>query len=713
MDKRTLTLSQQKEVVTQQSEQKTQTSRRSNPEVTVRIRPTFRRGGTLLINMPIGARLTLSFLIAALIATTVAGTLGILRAQSLTKQSDFYASLLKTNTKLSTGAQFLQQMNAETRNILTVVTSAQPSAETLNQDQQNMKTLMDGYDSILNDYSTHDLLKKHPDQISIIQEAGRTDQPHLQETLAASALRTWQVQHSALQQFLQDISDGHISQAQLLNQVQIEPTNADASSALRSLILFNNKLASSIQKAATVEEQNQFFLTIASSVITFLTILLIGWLISGTIVRRLRSLRQVTLSVEQGELSRRVNVIGRDEIADVSAAVNAMLDAIVNLVEETRQQRDTLTNAAENLFSDMRVVSAGDLRINASTGNDPIGMLANAFNLTVGRFRRFVLRARTVAEQLDVLAHQELERAEGFTQSLSTSKEKGSASKASGISSEPLPLDTNVLVTHLQNTRDHVQNILKADIEQHTRKLFLINEQANNVLKKLYYLSSNNGNLMSQQSSAAAQPQHDLQALRHALKQIAQELYSLQQRTNMDLQQVDTKMEEFTNLLRTRSSSLAQPVAGQESKQDLSRQSSVFANDITTVARQLIELAQEMRNSTIPFQLDAAEVALVQAQAQNLKKRSSTSLSGSAPLTPPPSQPLSFASQQPSPLIPRPSYIAEGKLAKTNSEANFQLPGSAFPASINIPLSSSGITPLLSEPEKTMPTPQRDQKSLW
>src|SRR5207248_1721431 len=75
-------------------------------------------------------------------------------------------------------------------------------------------------------------------------------------------------------------------------------------------------------------------------------------------------------------------------------------------------QRDALTQAADNLFSDMRVVGAGDLRVNASVSNDPVGLLANAFNLTVGRFRRLVLRTRTSMQQIDVVFRQEIKHAE-------------------------------------------------------------------------------------------------------------------------------------------------------------------------------------------------------------------------------------------------------------------------------------------------------------
>src|SRR5262249_27939566 len=150
-----------------------------------------------------------------------------------------------------------------------------------------------------------------------------------------------------------------------------------------------------INTAADIEQRTQLVTAVAAALLAFLAVAAIGWVISETLVRRLRRLRQVSLEVEQGQLQTRVSVRGRDEIASVSGAVNSMLDMIVGLVDITRRQRDALTSAAERLFADVRIAGAGDLRVQAAVSGDPIGMLANAFNFTVGRFRRFVLRTQT------------------------------------------------------------------------------------------------------------------------------------------------------------------------------------------------------------------------------------------------------------------------------------------------------------------------------
>lgn len=372
----------------------------------------------LVLDLPIAGRLTLGFLLAGLIAALAASIIGVQRSQSLSRQADFYQSLLSTNTSLTTGANFLELMNTETHALLAEAQSSAPSQETMTTDERAITNLTNQYNSILTSYVAHDLVSQHPDQSALLAEANRSLQISQQQTLAGSTLRTWKVYEQSQQQIVQDITTDKLQDAQMLERAQAEPTNADALSAIRSLIQFDERLASSIQEAAQIEEQAQIITTIIGSVIAFLCIALVGLFISNTLVRRLRYLREVTQAVEQGQINMRVTVIGRDEIADVSASVNAMLETIVGLLDETRRQRDALTNAAEHLFSEMRVVTAGELRVNAPEHTDPIGMLADAFNFTIGRFRRFLLRSQSTVEQTELIARREMERSEQFLKAI-------------------------------------------------------------------------------------------------------------------------------------------------------------------------------------------------------------------------------------------------------------------------------------------------------
>ena len=92
---------------------------RAGPPV-VAIRPATPRLSTrnLLLDMPIFWRLTIGFLLAALIAAVAAGISGTQRAQSLTKEANFYQDLLAANTSLTTTDSFLQLMDTESHTLL-------------------------------------------------------------------------------------------------------------------------------------------------------------------------------------------------------------------------------------------------------------------------------------------------------------------------------------------------------------------------------------------------------------------------------------------------------------------------------------------------------------------------------------------------------------------------------------------------------------------
>lgn len=587
----------------------------------LRIRSSRSRGGSLLIDLPIGTRLTLGFLAAALLASLVVGAIGLQRSQSLSRQSEFYRSILTTNTNLNTGTQYLQLIKTESQSIVDLLQSPQPSVETLKNDKTALKDLIQRYDNLLTGYLNKDVLSKHPEQQSILgitgQDITTTNQ---QDVLAGSAYRAWHTHKNSLEEIMRDFDNNDVAKAKNLQQVQVELTNSDASSATRALIQFNGRLTDSIQQAEAVESQNQIITTTIGSIIAFILIVIIGLVISGTIIRRLKQLREVTQAVEQGQLNRRVNVVGRDEIADVSGSVNAMLEAIVGLLDETRNQRDALTNAAEHLFSDMRVVSAGDLRINAPVSNDPIGMLANAFNFTVGRFRRFLQRTKTTAEQLDVIARQQIERSENFTQALlqmksgskTTWSQSGKELEVTGNSNAGMKADNQqiALLNQLRQTREHIQQIANEAIMQRFQNTLMLAEQTTSTIEHLTNLPQTASTLNMRPNELRTLFQDDLHTLSVLNQRMAQEIQRSQESSSRGFQEIEQEMTRLTSkarLLKGQSADSPTPRANQDMLQEMIKQSTHFANDIHAMGRQVNHIAQEVRTSIVNFQLDTVE----------------------------------------------------------------------------------------------------------
>jgi HAMP domain-containing protein/archaellum component FlaC len=588
---------------------------------TLRIRPALRRSGNLLLDMPIAARLTMGFLVAGLIATLTASIIGVQRADSLSRQTTFYQSLLQTNTTLTTGENFLQLMNTQIHTTLSDASAPIPSKETLALDQNAAHNLTNRYDTILANYVSHTLLKYHPEQATLLSEAGHTIQEVQQQSLAGSARRTWQVYQKAQNEVLLDIAAGRLVEAQHLERTQGEPTYADASSALRALIQFDQRLASSIQDAANVEQQAQLLTTLFGSILAFICIAVVGLVISNTIIRRLRQLSRVTQAVERGQMDARIKVIGRDEIAGVSASVNAMLEAILGLLQETHEQKDALTNAAMHLFSTLQVVSAGDLRMNRAASDDPIGILADAFNFTMGRFRRLILRTQGMVEHLDIIAQQELEHSEAFAHIISNYNVDAlnratppPSTKHRSPSGELTRSDTldnarDTTIAQMRQARTHLQQLRTSGFVQQIQTTLPQVEQAAITLKEL-------GNLLSTEQGTrsnsftrhfTSQQVQVLNTVSASLSHTADELRNMQHGIGKETSEFDTELKRLAtslNTLQSKITSLSATNTTTGQTQEILRAGTRFTQEINSLAHQVIGLTRELHASMTSFQFE-------------------------------------------------------------------------------------------------------------
>jgi methyl-accepting chemotaxis protein len=580
----------------------------------------------LLLDLPIAGRLALGFLLAALIAASASALSGIQRAQSLNREADFYQSLLTTNTNLNNGGSFLQLMKAETQSMLIDASATAPSAETLKQDQDAINNLITLYDNVTGDYLKNRQLYQHPDQMSLLTDTGRSSLVTQQRILGASMSRTWQVYRAALGQVLADVARGDVATAQIHVRAQAEPTNTDALSALRAVIQFDGRLAGSVHAAADLDQRDQALTTVGVAFVAFLLIALVGWIISNTLVSRLRLLRKVAESVERGEVSARVAVIGTDEIGRVSGSVNGMLDTIVGLLDVTRRQRDALHDAATRLFADVRIAGTGDLRVNAAVGSDPIGMLANAFNFTINRFRRFVMRTQFSLDQLDMNSRQALQRAETFHIATQALLRGQSYSRNAFVYPYPsdarenrhqmlagdYPVERSGDVTlHISQARDLIGRIAREGVNHHSRVVLDLAEQAYLSAGRLSQLALTAYNVGSHGVTAEVTnaQMDELRALGELLSRLGTAANAIQKNTTASLRELDSELTAIDEAWSVAVTPGSAPLG--ESQQtvggysiDVLKLSNEFADEVVALARQSMTLTLEMRAHMAPFRLD-------------------------------------------------------------------------------------------------------------
>ncbi len=423
-----------------------------------------------LIRMPIAPRLVLGFFIPALIAAMAAGIIGVQSTQLLSQTSGFYQDLFQNYASLTTGNDFLQLMDFKLHATLNDALVPAPSHQVLVTDEQAVQGLETRYDSLLRTYIQQDQLTHHPDQEAFFDGAGHPGQAAQQSILASSALRTWEVYRNAVDTVLQRLLAGDVEGALTLDHAQGEVTYADALSALRQLTQFEGRLTLFVQDATALQERSQLITTLIAVVLVVLAIGIIGWLIYGTLVWRLRQVQRIAQSVHQGHFAFRAAVEGRDEITTLSMAVNAMLDTIVGLLEETSTQRDALVEAAMRLFADIRLANGNDMDVSTSIHQDPIGMLSNAFHFTIGRFRRFVQRTQKLIDPLEVLAQQVRGRATTYQTSMQLLLEHGSTSpRGTSLPVEEITRLTGGFtqdVTHWAQQLQEITRQMRVSLEQ-------------------------------------------------------------------------------------------------------------------------------------------------------------------------------------------------------------------------------------------------------
>ena len=109
--------------------------------------------------------------------------------------------------------------------------------------------------------------------------------------------------------------------------------------ALSDLIQERAQAAEAESRA--VSERMAVLVTVGT-VLAGLMLLVVAWLISRNIVRRLDSAVQVARTVATGDLSSRIHVQGSDEAAQLLAALAAMNDNLLRLVGTVRQSSDSI-----------------------------------------------------------------------------------------------------------------------------------------------------------------------------------------------------------------------------------------------------------------------------------------------------------------------------------------------------------------------------------
>ncbi|MBA2396753.1 MAG: HAMP domain-containing protein [Ktedonobacteraceae bacterium] len=217
-----------------------------------------------------------------------------------------------------------------------------------------------------------------------------------QQAFNRIAQQEWQGYVQAMQQDLQALQSSSSSVDQGLL-----PSVTDAYTALeddwKQIVNVTETLGDEVAKVSPTQTNGLLIITIIASLCILLVVGAIGYIVNLTIARPLRQLAFLTRRISMGDTRARAQARGYDEIALVARSVNAMVDSIVQLIQETQGQHESLQGWIDQLAGEVTRIGAGNLRVQARVTNTPLGVLAESFNYMVRELSGLVVRVKTSA----------------------------------------------------------------------------------------------------------------------------------------------------------------------------------------------------------------------------------------------------------------------------------------------------------------------------
>ncbi|MDJ0741870.1 MAG: methyl-accepting chemotaxis protein [Xenococcaceae cyanobacterium MO_167.B27] len=132
----------------------------------------------------------------------------------------------------------------------------------------------------------------------------------------------------------------------------------------------------------------------------------------------IEELQATTRKFTSGDRFVRAEVMGKDELGELSAIFNEMVHSIkaseekllaISQTQEAeakaqKQARETLQQEVIELLLDIEGARKGDLTVEAKLTEGPVGSIADAFNSTIRNLKQLVLRVQAVASEVDYLS---------------------------------------------------------------------------------------------------------------------------------------------------------------------------------------------------------------------------------------------------------------------------------------------------------------------
>ncbi|MDP5238438.1 methyl-accepting chemotaxis protein [Uliginosibacterium sp. 31-16] len=327
---------------------------------------------------------------------------------------------------------------------------------TVSQAQISFKTQVQEWKNILIRGSDKSLFDKHLKQFG--EEAGKADAALARVVQGMQAAQLDPAPAQKAQAELKTLDQKYRAALQVFDpadpeagrKVDVAVRGMDRSLALaldeleKTIRLFQETQATGYTTEAAAVMRNAVWLTVLGVVLVLVVMIWAGWMLAQSIMQSVSQLRQTVLDVEHDwDLTLRMPLHGRDELAQCGQALNQMLERFQLIVQEIHVKTETLaqqtgsiasalvqvSHAADAQSSSATEVAAAVEELTVSVGQ--VGEAAQEAQLLAGESRRNADTGQHAMEQGNAQLRRTSERINETAQAL---EELGTRSNAiSGI----------------------------------------------------------------------------------------------------------------------------------------------------------------------------------------------------------------------------------------------------------------------------------------
>jgi methyl-accepting chemotaxis protein len=187
--------------------------------------------------------------------------------------------------------------------------------------------------------------------------------------------KDWPVYIQAVNQVLTMVNTGDLDSAARLFEQTVAPAYTAVNEELKVIVASNNRQSGEGAEKAQVSTTHAYWQLGVGVVIAFLAAIALGLIITRSITRPLADALRSAMRVAQGDLSQRIEVRGKDEVAALLTALDTMQNNLKATVTQIGSAADQLASASEELNRVTEDSSRGLTR-----QNDEIQQAATAVN---------------------------------------------------------------------------------------------------------------------------------------------------------------------------------------------------------------------------------------------------------------------------------------------------------------------------------------------